>query len=338
LDTFSQAAAPQPKTTPFEEGQSKTIEQVIEAYLQDHRKANHRPKTLECYQNALSQFQQYLLIERQLLQVAHLTKRDIQGWPEFLRQIPGATGKQRSAITVETYVRAVRAFCNWLIRRGEVALSPLSKTPFLRVRTALPRLIQPDEFEQFVLASQNQEAKEPEKKRNTARDRALLWLLYDTGISVSELCALRLEDLNQQTGQVRVRGNGDHERLLALGPKSLGYLLSYLDQLLSEGKNSLTAGRAQEDFLFFTERGLPFTKNCVEMLLCRLRKRAKRSDIAISPQILRHSFALRYLQAGGEPDSLRAFMGYKGMGQVKQYLRWHDELLHQRSQYSTEIV
>jgi site-specific recombinase XerD len=161
---------------------------------------------------------------------------------------------------------------------------------------------------------------------------------FDTGITVSELCALRLEDINWQTGKVRIGKKSNQERHLTLGLNCLEYLLSYLNQRLLEEGNSLAANRTHEDFLFSTERGIPFTKNCVELLFCRLRKRAKRSDIVISPQILRHSFALRYLQAGGGSDSLRELMGYKGMGQVKLYLLWHDQLLHDRSQQLAEVA
>jgi integrase/recombinase XerD len=100
----------------------------------------------------------------------------------------------------------------------------------------------------------------------------------------------------------------------------------------------LAKSSANEDFLFYTERGIPVTKNSIEMLFCRLRKRAGRSDITISPQILRHSFALRYLQTGGDPCGLRELMGYKGIDQVKQYLRWHDELLQHRSQGGEALV
>jgi site-specific recombinase XerD len=146
------------------------------------------------------------------------------------------------------------------------------------------------------------------------------------------MCALHLEDVDQQTGNVRVRRKGDQVRHITLGPKSLEYVRSYLAQCLAEVGNYEAANRADEDFLFSTERGIPVSKNSIELLFWRLRNRAKRSDITVSPQILRHSFALRYLQAGGDLSILREMMGYKGMDQIKLYLHWHDQLLHHRSQ------
>ena len=72
----------------------------------------------------------------------------------------------------------------------------------------------------------------------------------------------------------------------------------------------------------------PLTKNGVTMLFARFRQRAGIGESIISPQILRHSFALRYLQAGGDPHGLQELMGYEGMAPVRQYLHWYDQLLH----------
>jgi integrase/recombinase XerD len=136
--------------------------------------------------------------------------------------------------------------------------------------------------------------------------------------------------MNRQTGILRVRGKGGKERQISLGSKSLGHLLWYLDQSCPE--EHLAGKGAGEDHLFLSKSGLPLTKNSLVLLFGRLRKRAGISDTPISPQILRHSFALRYLQAGGDPCGLRELLGYVGIAQVKLYLHWHDQLLHHRTQ------
>jgi len=74
------------------------------------------------------------------------------------------------------------------------------------------------------------------------------------------------------------------------------------------------------------------------MMFARFRTRAGISEEAISPQILRHSFALRYLRAGGNPQGLQESMGYEGMALIRQYLRWYDQLLHEQMQKGTEEV
>ena len=65
-------------------------------------------------------------------------------------------------------------------------------------------------------------------------------------------------------------------------------------------------------------------------MFARFRQQAGVSEEAITPQILRHSFALRYLQAGGNPQGLQELMGYEGMAPIRHYLRWHDQLLHEQ--------
>ncbi len=90
--------------------------------------------------------------------------------------------------------------------------------------------------------------------------------------------------------------------------------------------------------LFGSQGKQPLTKNGVTMVFARFRKRAGISETTISPQILRHSFALRYLQAGGNPAGLQELLGYEGMAPVRQYLRWYDQLLHDQMQKGTEEV
>jgi site-specific recombinase XerD len=168
------------------------------------------------------------------------------------------------------------------------------------------------------------------------RNRAILWVLFDTGITVSEVCALHQSDLDRKTGTLRVRGKRGNERQIVLGSTCLEHLLCWLDQLRAKkGKHRAGKGTS-EDPLFCTERRSPLSKNSLTLLFRRLRTRAGMRDIVISPQILRHSFALRYLQAGGDPRGLQELFGYAEMAPVKQYLRWHDHLVHEDTRERTE--
>jgi site-specific recombinase XerD len=168
-------------------------------------------------------------------------------------------------------------------------------------------------------------------KRTALRDRALLWVLFETGMTVSELCALRLADLDQHAGLLRVRGKGGEERQIPLGATCLSHLRSYLKQMELATKRGLSRRHAGGDPLFASQGKQPLTRNGVTMVFARFRTRAGISDIAMSPQVLRHSFALRYLQAGGNPRGLQELLGYGGMAPVRQYLRWQNQLLHSQT-------
>ena len=91
-------------------------------------------------------------------------------------------------------------------------------------------------------------------------------------------------------------------------------------------------GRVGEDHLFLSETRLRLTKNGIELLFVRLRKRAGLCSEPISPQSFRHGFALRYLQAGGDPGLLQTLLGHEGMETIKRYLHLHGQMLQDHKQ------
>jgi integrase/recombinase XerD len=184
----------------------------------------------------------------------------------------------------------------------------------------------------------SQKAQTQGTKRLIARDRALVWVLFDTGITVAELCALRVADVDPQTGLLCVRGKGGKERQMPLGATCQSHLRSYLRQMNPAARSGLERRQAGGDPLFSSQGKKPLTKNGVTMVFARFRKRVGISETTITPQVLRHSFALRYLQTGGNPQSLQELLGYEGMSPVRQYLRWYEQLLQEQVQQEPEAV
>lgn len=319
-----------------EKGQRLTIERAVQEYMQAHREVGHRPKTLEWHQMVLCQLQQYVLTECHLLLANQITETTICSWLAFLAQTPTTRGSQRSASTIETYARSARAFFGWLVERGTLSCSPMSERAFPRTSVPLPHVVSPATFDQVMRASFSRKTKAPGAKRMAARDQTLLWVLFDTGITVSELCALRLADLDQHAGLLNVRGKGGKERQMPLGATCLSHLRSYLRQMEPTTKRGLARRLAGGDPLFGSKCKQPLTRNGVTMVFARFRTRAGISDTTMSPQMLRHSFALRYLQAGGNPRGLQELLGYEGVAPVRQYLRWHTQWLHDQMQRGTE--
>jgi site-specific recombinase XerD len=157
----------------------------------------------------------------------------------------------------------------------------------------LIQTIEPEEFEQLLLACTPPGESGPMADRAAVRNRAILWLLYDTGIRVWELCGLRVGDFDRRHGVITVRGKGSKERRVALGANCLRNLLYYLDRHRPGEEELAEWGSAGEDHLFLAETRTPLTKNGVEMLFARIRKRAGITDKRIGPHILRHTFAVR---------------------------------------------
>ena len=314
-----------------------TIERAVQEYLQAHREVGHRPKTLAWHHMALDHLQQYVITEC-LLRVNQITEATMNSWLASLAQTPTSRGALRAASTIETYARSARAFFGWLVERGTISCSPMSEQVFPRTSAPLPHFVSPATFDLVMRASLSRKGKESEARRTALRDQALLWVLFDTGITVSELCSLRLADLDQNTGQLCVRGKGGQEREMSLGATCLSRLRWYLKQMKPTTKRGLVRRHVGGDPLFSSKGKQPLTRNGVTMVFARFRIRAGISGTTMSPQMLRHSFALRYLQAGGNARGLQALLGYEGMAPVRQYLRWYDQLLHEQTQQETEVI
>ena len=223
---------------------------------------------------------------------------------------------------------------------GWSAVAPSSSNPFERV--VFPKVGRPliqtittEEFEQLLLACAPPHETGPFAERAAVRNRAILWLLYDTGIRVSELTHLHVSDLDRKKGVVTVLGKGAKERRVALGQNCLRNLSYYLDKHRPDGEELAEWGSAGEDHLFLSETRQPLTKNGMEMLFKRLKKRAGITGKRISPHILRHTFAMNYLIKSNDPFSLQELLGHEDLTTVLNYIHMNDTILQeQKRKYS----
>jgi site-specific recombinase XerD len=312
-----------------------TIVHAIDDYLQDHAGGNHSDKTLEWHRTALGLMQRYLEQERGITLVGEIDAPDISAWFAHMRTSPGGHGKPRSERTVQTYARSARAFFHWLMRQETIESNPFDRVVFPKVGKPLIQTIEAEEFERLLVACTPSNESGPIADRAAARNRAILWVLYDTGIRISELCGLRQGDFDRKRGVLTVTGKGSKERRIALGNNCLRNLLYYLDKHRPDEEELADWSSAGEDHLFLSETRTPLTKNGVTLLFARLRKRAGITDKRISAHIFRHSFAIRYLVLGNDPFSLQELLGHEDMTTVKNYMHMNDETIQaQKRKYS----
>ena len=314
---------------------STTIARAVDDYLQDHAGGNHSDKTLEWHRTALGLMRTYFKKERGITLVGEVDAPDISAWFAHLRTSPGGHGKPRSERTIQTYARSARAFFHWLVRREILQNNPFDRVTFPKVGKPLIQTIEAEEFERLLVACTPTNESGPIAERAAARNRAILWVLYDTGIRISELCGLRLTDFDRKRGVLTVTGKGSKERRIALGQNCLRNLLYYLDKQRPDEEELADWGSGGEDHLFLSETRTPLTKNGVTLLFARLRKRTGITDKRISAHILRHSFAIRYLVLGNDPFSLQELLGHEDMTTVKNYMHMNDETIQaQKRKYS----
>ncbi len=312
-----------------------TIGHAIADYLLDHEGGNHSDKTLQWHQTALGLLQSFLQEERGITLIGEVDAPDINAWFAYMRKTPTSRGKVRSERTIQTYARSARAFFHWLVRRETIERNPFDRVVFPKVGKPLIRTIEPEEFERLLLACAPPGEVGQFADRAAARNRAILWILYDTGIRLSELCGLHTGDFDRKHALIIVCGKGSKERRIALGNNCLRNLLYYLDRHRPDEEELAEWGSAGEDHLFLAETRRPLTINGVTLLFARIRKRAGITEKRISPHIFRHSFAIRYLVLGNDPFSLQELLGHEDMTTVKNYMHMNDETIQsQKRKYS----
>jgi hypothetical protein len=143
------SASPQP---PRRTSSHRTLEQAIQDYLGDQKRHHRRPKTLEWHEQALGLFQRYLLIEHQCTLLDQITEMQVGSWFAALPLMPTAIGTHRSPGTVASYARSARAFCQWLVRHQYLPATPFAHLDLPRMENHVPRLLEPEEWEQLLLA------------------------------------------------------------------------------------------------------------------------------------------------------------------------------------------
>ena len=312
---------------------STTIERAIDDYLLDHMGGNSSTKTLEWHRTALGLMRAYFEQERGISLVGEIDASDINAWFAYMRKSPGGHGKPRSERTIQTYARSARAFFHWLVRRETIQSNPFDRVVFPKVGKPLIHTIDSEEFERLLLACAPPNETGPIAERAAVRNRAILWVLYDTGIRVSELCGLRLGDFDRRHSILTVTGKGSKERRIALGNNCLRNMLYYLDKYRPDEEELAEWGSAGEDHLFLSETRLPLTKNGITLLFKRIRD--VRDHHTLSPHIFRHSFAIRYLVLGNDPFSLQELLGHEDLTTVKNYMHMNDETIQaQKRKYS----
>ena len=212
------------------------------------------------------------------------------------------------------HLSALRTFFAFLKREGRVASNPAKAIATPRRDRTLPRTLSVDEAAAVV------EAKGREGALGT-RDRALLELLYATGLRVSELVALKLEDVDLALRQVRTVGKGRKERIVPFGRAAADAVKAWLAE-----RGDLRPGARDAAHVFLNARGGRLTDRSVRRILDRALLSAAVSRHA-SPHALRHSFATHLLAAGADLRTIQELLGHASLSTTQKYTHLDAERL-----------
>ena len=211
-----------------------------------------------------------------------------------------------SARTAARRLSAARRFYGYLLRERYIDEDPTLRVQGPRLGRPLPKTLSERDVESLLEAPDVTEAL-------GLRDRAMLELLYATGLRVSELVSLRMAGLNLRQGVVRVVGKGSRERLVPLGDEATRWLGRYL----LDARPALLKGQ-ENDAVFPTTRGGPMTRQAFWHLIRRYAMEAG-LDMALSPHTLRHAFATHLLNHGADLRVVQLLLGHADISTTQIY-------------------
>ncbi len=269
------------------------IETFADALWMEHGLSQN---TLAAYRRDLSHFSRWL--EHRAAGLGGASRVNVL---EYLSSLAAAPPR-----TVARRLSALRRFYGWLLREGRVAEDPCARVSAPRLGRPLPRSLSEAEIEALLGA--------PDVEGPLGlRDRAMLEVLYATGLRVSELVGLRLEETDLRQGLVRVTGKGGRQRLVPLGEEAVAWLERYL----AEARGVLLGPRAS-DAVFPTARGSAMTRQAFWQLVKRYAARAGIAR-ALSPHTLRHAFATHLLDHGADLRVVQMLLGHADVSTTQIY-------------------
>jgi integrase/recombinase XerC len=216
--------------------------------------------------------------------------------------------KQYSKATIARKLATLRSFYKFLIKRNQVTSNPVVAVRTPKQDKKLPRFLEYEEVKKLLDTP-------PQDNWLGARDRAILETLYSTGIRVSELVALNMDDIDFLGEIVHIRGKGKKERIAPIGSSALQVIQHYMEFRNKRAQNN---GNFDSKVLFVNKHGRRLSTRSVRRKMDKYLKMAG-LDPAISPHTLRHSFATHMLNNGADLRSVQELLGHQSLSTTQVY-------------------
>ena len=265
--------------------------------------------TVEAYRRDLLKFEDFA--KKRKLGLEAIRRDDLV---DFLA---GLYRQKLESKTVARHLVTLRNFFRYAQVQELITEDPSVTLESPKIRRSLPGYLRLEEVERLL--------EQPDPKTPLGqRDRAMLEVLYSTGLRVSELIGLRVSDLEVKVGCVRCIGKGDKERIVPVGKKALGMVEKYL----REARPKLLGKVTGSPTLFVNRRGRQLTRVGVWKILSEYGRRAG-LRVALTPHMLRHSFATHLLERGADLRSVQLMLGHSDISTTQIYTHVVEERLKQ---------
>lgn len=258
--------------------------------------------TIESYERDLLQFQIFITKE-----ITRIQEEDIH---QYLKEL---SVEEKSEKTISRVISCLKSFYKFLLIEKKVTRNPMENIEIPKLKKSLPHTLTEEEVNNLLEV--------PLLDAFSYRNKAMLEVLYATGIRVSELVNLKLGDVDIESATLRTMGKGSKERIVPLGDYALRYLTIYIRDY-----RPLLLKRDYNDYLFLNNHGKKLTRQGFFKII---KARAKEANIQkeLSPHTLRHSFATHLLNHGADLRSIQELLGHSDISTTQIYTHISNEHL-----------
>ena len=273
----------------------EAIEEYIGYVLVEQHLSNN---TKLSYETELKKYRYYLENDRKIVRINEITTNDITNYLSYLKSV------NLNAKTIAHNITVIRNFHKYLLKIGAVSNDVTANIEQPKIRKSLPQTLSVEEVDDLL----DIELVTPFDYRN----KAMLELLYGTGLRVSELISLTLNDIDIINCTLRCMGKGSKERIVPINEYIIEYLEKYLDERAKLEKN------VKYREVFLNNHGKPITRQGFFKILKKI-LREKGLNTNVSPHTLRHSFATHLLENGADLRLIQEMLGHSDISTTKIY-------------------
>lgn len=270
--------------------------------------------SIEAYLHDVTLLKQFVSLKEQSLSPLRVTRQHLQQFLEYINELG------MSAYSQARIISGVKAFYKYLVFEEVIENDPTLLIESPKLGRKLPDTLSYHEIETLLDAI---DLSTPEGARN----RAMLEVLYSSGLRVSELVDLSLDNIHEDTGFLRVLGKGNKERLVPIGKEALKYLMIYRDQVRGHTPHK-TPQKGFESCVFLNRNGKKLTRVMVFTIIKNLAQRIGLKK-TISPHTFRHSFATHLIEGGADLRAVQEMLGHESITTTEIYTHLDRDYLRQ---------
>jgi integrase/recombinase XerD len=230
-----------------------------------------------------------------------ITLSHLQDFIKYINEL-GLSSRSQARI-----ISGIKGFFKYCLIENVIVDDPSQLLESPRLGRKLPDTLSVEDINNLIDAI---DLSKPEGVRN----KAMLETLYSCGLRVSELTGLKISNVHQDIGFIKVTGKGDKERLVPMGSVAIKHIRIYMDQI----RPHITVQKGNEDFMFLNKRGKPLTRVMMFLVIKQLAEKISLKK-SISPHTFRHSFATHLIEGGADLRAVQEMLGHESITTTEIY-------------------